>query len=194
MGVVIAHHSHPLDLAMQEAQKVLKLTAKEKHGRDAFAIRLLRRSGEFTEAGYPFYAGEGQNRCNVLRRLEKLLCLMVEGKLSTRLPHRMAELRWAGFAGMGAGLVRGIDEKELDEARSSELKRMAVRHTKGNGNRAAVVKEVLLAVKKLYRAIQEPIRPPEEPESKEIRLDPWQTMIDLLLILRFMTGEDREED
>jgi CRISPR/Cas system-associated protein Cas10 (large subunit of type III CRISPR-Cas system) len=51
-GVVIAHHTHPFSHVVEEAHEAaLKEDAKEGLGRDAFAVHLLKRSGERVVAG-----------------------------------------------------------------------------------------------------------------------------------------------
>ncbi len=52
-GIVIAHHLTPLDFVLNEA-RAAERTAKNKFGRNAVAVRTLRRSGQHTTAGYQF--------------------------------------------------------------------------------------------------------------------------------------------
>ena len=91
-------------------------------GRDAFAIRLLRRSGEITETGWRFSTRAGVVGCDMLDRLEKLLGLFQNDSLSTRLPYRMAQNQWACFRTGADGL------ESLEKARRLELQRLTRRH------------------------------------------------------------------
>lgn len=49
-GAVIAHHTHPLWHVAEEVRLALK-EAKEKHGREAWAVHILKRSGEPVHTG-----------------------------------------------------------------------------------------------------------------------------------------------
>ncbi|MEN2993676.1 MAG: type III-B CRISPR-associated protein Cas10/Cmr2 [Bacteroidia bacterium] len=50
VGIAFAHHRMPLQVALEEARAALK-TAKEKYGRNALAVHVLKRSGEPIQAG-----------------------------------------------------------------------------------------------------------------------------------------------
>lgn len=52
-GIVIAHHTQPLDLSLQEARKAEK--AAKSAGRNSFALTFLKRSGEIMSAGAKWY-------------------------------------------------------------------------------------------------------------------------------------------
>ncbi|MHA2641768.1 MAG: type III-B CRISPR-associated protein Cas10/Cmr2 [bacterium JZ-2024 1] len=53
-GIVLAHHQHPLDLVLDCARRALK-AAKERYGRNAFAVEVLKRSGESLSVGASWY-------------------------------------------------------------------------------------------------------------------------------------------
>lgn len=168
MGVVIVHHSYPLYHAMQEAQAVLKETAKKQLGRNAFAIRLLRRSGESTEGGYKFNADVQSCTGDVLQLLDDIVRYIKEDHLSGRLPYTMAEHRWA------EGEDRG-----LDCARRTELARITARHTgKTLPEERIKIKQTVL---NLFNVIN------DHPKG----LNAWDMTARLLLILRFMAGKER---
>lgn len=96
-GVVIAHHTHPLSQVVEEAQRTLKDDAKKGLGRDAFAVQLLKRSGERVVAGARWTGTDGQN--TVVCPLEKLKEVVewlqgrTDGSLSDRFVTQLAEER-----------------------------------------------------------------------------------------------------
>ena len=57
-GIVIAHYKTPLHVALHNVRQVLTDTAKEKVKRDAFAIRILKHSGESHECGFKWNLAE----------------------------------------------------------------------------------------------------------------------------------------
>lgn len=179
MGVVIAHHAFPLYQAMHEVQDVLKKRAKMALGRNAFAIRLLKRSGEAIETGYRFVSDEGMESPDILCKMEKIFTHLRKGTLSSRLAYQMAENLWA----------RSSDKERdhgffLEQPRRIELARIARRHA-CKGSEDEVEKDVL----SLYDSIS---RSPSSSEDRNSFLnppDPWQTMTDLLLTLRFVAGK-----
>lgn len=179
MGIVIAHHTFPLYQAMQEARRVLKNVAKDALGRNAFAIRLLRRSGEFTEAGYGFTSKGSADTCNILKKMEIVFKHLQEGNLSGRLAYEMAENTWADFSTTEA---RG-PKQGLDRARQIELARITRRHAK-----KGVENEVAEGVISLFKEINKPIKVSDPHGSWQIPVNSWKTMRDLLLILRFMAA------
>ncbi len=52
-GIVIAHHTQPLDLTLQEVRKAEK--AAKSAGRNSFSLTFLKRSGEIMSAGAKWY-------------------------------------------------------------------------------------------------------------------------------------------
>jgi CRISPR-associated protein Cmr2 len=178
MGVVIAHHTFPLYQAMQEVQKVLKEVAKGALGRNAFAIRLMRRSGEHTETGFCFTSQGSAKECDILEKMDKILEYFQEGTLSTRLPYEMAENRWAELS---------PDEDKyqgLDQARQNELVRITGRHTK-----IGFEKKTSGLILSLFKDLNKGIKGFDPHKDKDVQVDAWKTMSDFLQILRFITGK-----
>jgi CRISPR-associated protein Cmr2 len=166
MGVVIVHHSYPLYHALELVPGVLKQVAKKQLGRDAWAIRLVRRSGEVTEAGLPFAYEEETRTCRSLALLGQVQDLLQQRKLSGRLPYRLAETRWA----------LGVDEQEnLAKARELELRRLA-RQQSAEGAEAEVAQTLM----ELYAFLK----------NRLPQLDRWEALTKLLLIGRFLCGRE----
>jgi CRISPR-associated protein Cmr2 len=57
-GIAIAHYKTPLGMVLSKARKLEK-TAKDEGGRDAFAIGVMKKSGESHETTYKWELGEG---------------------------------------------------------------------------------------------------------------------------------------
>jgi len=175
MGVVIVHHSYPLYHAMAEAQSVLKEAAKKKLARNAFAFRLLRRSGEPTEGGFKFNAGEKECAADVIYLLENIMTFIKNDKLSGRLPYAMGMHRWAVSGN------QDYHDQEMNELRRAELARITGRMIKSNLPDSEK-KEIKNKVLNLFDTIA---------AKKELAVNPWDMTARLLLILRFMTGKER---
>jgi CRISPR-associated protein Cmr2 len=175
MGVIIVHHSYPLYHAMAEAQKVLKDVAKKKLGRNAFAIRLLRRSGEPTEGGFKFNSNVESSEGDMIVLLMDIMKLIRQDVLSQRLPYALGMHRWA---------VCGNQDKEdmeLNEARRAELARITARHIKAPNLSSHEKQDIQKLVLRLFDAIA---------EANENPINPWDMTARLLLILRFMAGKE----
>lgn len=169
LGVVVAHHTHPLYHVLEQVQDVLKKQAKQALGRNAFAIRVIRRSGQMMDTGFSFTSELSDRYGDVLDRMDDVYRLFLDNKLSSRLPYRMQEQQWAFLRGDHDGLVT---------AREFELNRLARRHAK----KEKCKKEVAQKVKALYQAVTGEGKGP-------LSVDAWQTTTDLLLFLRFLTGK-----
>jgi CRISPR-associated protein Cmr2 len=92
-AILICHHKQPLRGALEEAHRLLDNHAKNKTGRDAFAIRLKKRSGQardFTAKWQKpnFFAETG----SVLDSFKKVQAAYLEGLLSSSLIYRIPEL------------------------------------------------------------------------------------------------------
>lgn len=181
MGVLIAHHTFPLYQAMHEVlEEVLKKKAKKGLGKNAFAIRLRRRGGEFTETGFSFAPKDSADPCEVLTRLQEVFGYMTSDNLSGRLAYQLSETLWAGFS---TNESKGINEA-LDKARQKELVRITLRHCK-----EGFKNEATEAVCSLFKSINRPIISQATKDEQELHHDSWKTLADLLLILRFMAGK-----
>ncbi|MBN1830357.1 MAG: type III-B CRISPR-associated protein Cas10/Cmr2 [Deltaproteobacteria bacterium] len=182
MGVVIAHHSLPLDVAVQQAQAVLKETAKKALGRDAFAIRLLKRSGEATEAGSRFTKPNSVSFCDLLDQHQQVLDLFRQDAVSGSIASKMTEVLWAEAASFP------INEKDrLNEARRAELILLAQRQSKP-GKQQLIVDTLL----PFYEALL--VLSTANEEDTGIKplssVDPWRSMSQFLKLCRFIAGKE----
>ncbi|MBN2069600.1 MAG: type III-B CRISPR-associated protein Cas10/Cmr2 [Opitutales bacterium] len=101
-GIVIAHSKSPLQDAVRAAQKAEK-TAKKVYGRNAIAVRVMKRSGEITEWGAKLFEEEKRSNDDPQISIEEghglaLLNKLLEGLGTTRamfsakFPHRLEEV------------------------------------------------------------------------------------------------------
>jgi CRISPR-associated protein Cmr2 len=112
-GIAIAHHTQPLDAtltAMRDAEK----DAKNKYGRDALCVYVLKRSGEEVRVG-THWEHDGWQLVELVERTVKFLN---DDILSMKFAHAVGDE------------ARALTALSLP-ARESELKRLAKRH-KGN--------------------------------------------------------------
>ncbi|MFP4531465.1 MAG: type III-B CRISPR-associated protein Cas10/Cmr2 [Desulfobacterales bacterium] len=92
-ALLICHHKQPLRGAMEEAHRLLDNQAKKKTGRDAFAIRLKKRSGQARD-----FTAKWQepnlfaDKSSVLESFKKVQAAYLEGLLSGSLIYRIPEL------------------------------------------------------------------------------------------------------
>jgi CRISPR type III-B/RAMP module-associated protein Cmr3 len=112
IGIVIAHHTAPLDgvlLAVQLTEKA----AKKQYGRDAVCVHVLKRSGEEVRVGSHWRYGD-LDTVGLMTRL-------IEGF------HR--EILWMQFAQAMATEARALDSERVPAvARAAALRRLARRH------------------------------------------------------------------
>lgn len=119
-GVAIVHHLHPLDGALAEARRA-EGEAKERYGRDALCVRLLRRSGEPQRAGGHW---------------------LVDGLDIVALTHRFKNwFKAPGQKGLSSRLVYSLASeadvlKDLPGTYQSSLKRLINRHRGREGPEA----------------------------------------------------------
>ncbi|RME47777.1 MAG: type III-B CRISPR-associated protein Cas10/Cmr2, partial [Deltaproteobacteria bacterium] len=93
-GVALIHESHPLPYAMVEAlHHAMKGRAKDRLGRDAFALHLHRRSGEPVECGMKWFVpsrDESAGSFDILEELDAFVGWFDRDDISSRLPYDMA--------------------------------------------------------------------------------------------------------
>lgn len=115
VGVVLAHHLHPLDLVLDAAREAERL-AKHRYGRNALVVTLLKRSGERLTAGTKWtYTANGSKPFDAVQLLMRVVRYLEEGTLSSRWPHIIASESF---------VLEGL----CIEARQAELKRLIRRH------------------------------------------------------------------
>lgn len=113
-GVAIVHHTHPFSHAVEEAYRAMKEHAKsdKKLGRNAFAIHLMKRSGEPLEVGAKWKLDD---TLNTLFEVEQIVEAMAERWLSGKLAYDLND-EALGMAKLGK------------DAQVGELRRLIARH------------------------------------------------------------------
>jgi CRISPR-associated protein Cmr2 len=163
-AVVFVHHSHPLSHAVEEARHALKGEAKGTYGRSAVAFRLLKRSGEPLTTGLKWSLREerdGRETRDLLELLQEIVGDVAEGKLSPSLGHDLYR--------EGRGLAADLREPALRFLLGRRPGRL--RHPSADNR----VVEMLHALERSGCA----------PAP-----DPWFWLADLLLVARFLAGEE----
>lgn len=107
IGIAIAHHTQPLDAtlsAMRDAER----DAKNRYGRDAICVYILKRSGEEVHIGTHWQAGkEGEAKVDAVLAVTDLMDLLNNQALSMRFATAVAaEARFLPDAAIGAELRR----------------------------------------------------------------------------------------
>lgn len=116
-GVVIVHHLYPLEAALEAARQAEHL-AKEKYGRDALCVQVLRRSGETLEMGSHWLV-EGLDVLALIGEIRDAFAARPPKGLSTSLPYHLAS--------EAPGLAK------LPHTYYAALKRLIQRHRAPNG-------------------------------------------------------------
>lgn len=173
IGIVVAHHSLPLDVAMAQAQVTLKTVAKKKMDRDALAFKIMKRSGEITEVGFKFNTARGQGTGELLKQVEKVYNIIKDDKLSGRIANKMHEQRiWAE-----SSIKHRLTPYWLKRARENELKRLVRQHALPGHE--TYVGETLQC---LFDMLAD--------DTGGVGSDPWQHFSDAILVLRFLAGKE----
>jgi hypothetical protein len=119
-GIVFAHVKYPLSLALQEV-RAAERAAKRRRGRDAFELRILKRSGELLTTGWHWTDGEPPVR--VVDVVEALAGAFQEGWLSTRFAYQLAAaLTELGVYGVAGAEGVGLDKNNLRDTVRSLLR------------------------------------------------------------------------
>lgn len=117
IGICIAHHTQPLDatlLAMQRAEK----DAKNKYGRNALCVHLLKRSGEEVQVGTHWKYGA----VDAVDLTNRVVAAFHDDTLTMKFAHAVAD---------EARSLAGVEGDKFPlpaEARAAALKRLAKRH------------------------------------------------------------------
>lgn len=167
-GVVIVHRSHPFSQAIEFGQLSLKNDAKDRLGRDAFAFRLLKRSGAALVVGCKWQFPNGTSD-PPLEILQRLVAWFQEGALSPRLARFMA-VEAAGLAHM---------PPTYPDPLAAELRRLVNRHATQDAGRIA---DTLVALLEGYRDLAEEIT---------LEKTPWEMTKDFVLLAHFIAKEGK---
>ena len=139
-GIVIAHHLTPLDFVLAQARAAEHI-AKEEYGRNAVTVRILRRSGEHSTAGFSFTHDAGQTDYDQLKVISTLASLLANGDLSSRFVYDFERVAHA---------------LTLPAMVETELQRLLLRHTeshllKQKGVLTAVGQQLRNALLSIYK-------------------------------------------
>ena len=165
--------------SLTQAQEVLKHIAKKKLGRDAFAIRILKRAGETTETGCKFVVSYKGKIIAILPLLQKII-LFMQSDLSSRVGNVLASQIWAE--------ENNYFGDKLNEARRCELKRILKQHIK-NKNKSDEISNEILKLFDLLLCMNNPEKTHNN-VSMSVEFDPWLTLVEILLLLRFLSGQE----
>ncbi|MGC9093904.1 MAG: type III-B CRISPR-associated protein Cas10/Cmr2 [Bacteroidota bacterium] len=116
-GLVVAHHTQPLQQVLA-ALRIAERDAKGKYGRNAFAISILKRSGDQLISGSKWYYSE--SNIDVIEVMKKFASLVRESKLAT------------SFIVDWRDELDGLMGLKNVEEQLTELKRIFMRHSSSN--------------------------------------------------------------
>ncbi|MBI4749713.1 MAG: type III-B CRISPR-associated protein Cas10/Cmr2 [Acidobacteria bacterium] len=128
-GVVIAHHLSPLDRVLSSLRGAEK-TAKNRYGRDALCVYLLKRSGEEIQVG-THWKYDNPGPVDAVAIMAQVIKALRDETLSMKFPYAVSEE------------VRGLCATTLPaEARGAALKRLAKRHSEQGDENKTKAKEI----------------------------------------------------
>ena len=166
-GVAIVHHKHPFSHAVEMAHKALKQDAKERLGRDAFAIRLFKRSGEPVSVGSKWtYTINDHEAYDQIDTINQITGAMHKDVLSPIIARDILR----ETAGM---------RRCSNEAQQAELTRLVARHAEGAANREHVGGLLRNLLNSLSQGMSDD--------------DPWQQLANTILLARFLANEAYHE-
>jgi CRISPR-associated protein Cmr2 len=179
-GIAIAHHLQPLSQAL-DAARGAEHVAKQALGRDAFAVHLLKRSGERLLTGAKFMYDTDTSSIEVIQRVMTALCGKEGATLSSRLMYHLAQES-----------PLGLLEANAVAAQEAELKRLIGRHVEtSNGDNIAreqMKEQVTTDLTHLLRAMRTTHQ--NLGKTGDMRMQtPFQVFTSLLLLARFIAME-----
>ena len=164
-GVAIVHHTHPFSHAVEEAYRAMKEHAKERLERDAFAIHLLKRSGEPLEVGVKWKLKTGHGSLDTLGEVEWITQVIAQGHLSSKLAYDLHDESL------------GMAKFKLREAQEVELCRLVSRHVSEKEYLQQITDRIATLWAGLWEQYQE---------------GAWERLTDLLLLARFLAQEGND--
>ena len=179
-GIAIAHHLQPLSQALNAAREA-EHVAKQVLDRDAFAVNLLKRSGERLLTGAKFRYGEEMASLDVVQHVMSALHGNEGASLSSRLMYQLAQ----------EGTL-GVLTSDAMAAQEAELKRLITRHVEfKEGDKAAgerMMQRLTADLTRLLRGMREAHHDLDKAGDSRIRT-PFQLFTNLLLLTRFIAME-----
>ncbi|MFN4254815.1 MAG: type III-B CRISPR-associated protein Cas10/Cmr2 [Saprospiraceae bacterium] len=128
-GICVAHYKEPLSLVLQEAKNAQK-AAKNLDKKDAFAISVIKGSGESHTTALPF----GENAENVVR-LESLVCALVKEEFSNNFIKTM-RLEFERMMDFGVEKTEFEDKGKFKEIFETEFARLLKRAANNDEKKA----------------------------------------------------------
>ncbi|MBI5305482.1 MAG: type III-B CRISPR-associated protein Cas10/Cmr2 [Chloroflexi bacterium] len=193
IGIAIAHHLQPLDAALDAARHALA-SAKEEYGRNAIAVRFLRRSGEELRIGAKFFYGRGdepqQPPLDTLQWIDGLRARIADDHLSAKIAHDVYDLA-RGLTDQPVDAVEAILRRALKRHKGDQLEpEQAVKQANTLAPQLARLAVALDAPRQSWLFEQWRARAPDaanEPASGIVELAKW------LLLARFLAQGGGEE-
>jgi CRISPR-associated protein Cmr2 len=180
VGIAIAHHLQPLSQALNAAREA-EHVAKQVFDRNAFAVNLLKRSGERLLTGAKFTYGTDVASIEVLQRVISALRSKDGATFSSRLMYQLAQEE-----------TLGLLEGNAVAAQEAELKRLVVRHVESrDGHKAAreaMVQQLTTDMTHLLHTMRQAHQDLEKADDTRLRT-PFQLFTSLLLLARFIAME-----
>jgi len=210
IGVAIIHSSYPLPHAIEEAfAHAMKENAKDRLERNAVAIHLNKRAGSPLEVGFRWSISSSSNEKDIAASLQKIVGYFKTGQLSSRFGYAMKNWE-TGLEGKWENFTNKAQLPWWHEAQKKALLKLLQRNSKESadniiqqtlGNLFDIVFESHLEI---FEEIKKRIKKGERDDTrvfekvvKEMNdkgIDTgWNTLTKLLILARFLAGEDSEE-
>lgn len=154
-GIAIAHYLDPLSHVLREARHAEE-TAKERYGRNAAVVTLLRRSGEPTTVGCKWQYDSLSEDNQPLHLFEEVQGLLESGALSRKFVYNLAE---------EAAILSRLDQTTREERspQESEIKRLLKR---GRSKEESLPDDKLESLAKRLAALATKMNPSEANGTK----------------------------
>jgi CRISPR-associated protein Cmr2 len=176
LGMAIAHHQMNLQQVLQEARRA-EHYAKEGLNRDAFAIALLKRSGEHSTTGSRWFLHSGE--VSTIKVMDGFKQLVRERVISTRFVYDLENER-IGLSVFEA--PANHDETPI----LAEIRRLLYRHSKSDDqSKEAVAEFHEKSIIPLYRQLRKVNPLPMKQGTTEPYM-PLEQLIDLLMVAQFI--------
>ncbi len=170
IGIAIAHHTQPLDAALQAARDA-EHDAKELYDRNALCVYLLKRSGEEARVGARWFYAEVD--CDTLALVSDVCKRFKDGRLSPKSAHVVFEE------------ARTLSDLPR-EAQQAELKRLLKRHagSLARDEREAQAEEVSARLTAFATAL--------DTHTSKVGRRGFEQMAQWLLLARFLAKGGKE--
>jgi len=189
-GIVIAHHTQPLDLTLQEVRKAEK--AAKSAGRNSFSLTFLKRSGEIMSAGAKWYYPQNvpnpddkqeDKSLDTIALLLKFQKYFADDHISSKFPYILREQS------------ETLAELEIEGLYAAEIKRLLHRQQGekklSQAEEKSLADELATMVMRANSAHRTSLR--EDDKNKSKPQTQLKTFASLLVFTRFLaTGEGEE--